>query len=83
MKIYYYKIMTGQTLIGKVNSNSMRYWNTRRNKMHCCTEEKAQFVQYNNKFYRADILYPCPPELESKYAKIDLIIIPKKEYDAI
>lgn len=78
----YYKLINGTTFVGVGTSLDMRMFQLKHRIILACTEEKAQYIQCNDKMYRALWMVPVNND-KVEYEILDVISIDKDEYDIL
>lgn len=83
--MYYYKIVIPYLNIEDVvTSYSLIAYNPRTKKLYGCGHEsKAQYVLYDDSFYRVRWMEEEPAELAGTLPEAELYAISKEEYDKI
>lgn len=80
--MYYYELLNEKnTLLGYITSLQLRCYKPKRKRMICCDETKAQYIQFNNQFYRVDWLHSEDPSMVGKFPSINMRLIPKEEFE--
>ena len=78
----YYKLISGTNFVGIATQNNFREFQHRHSIILACDEERAQYVQCGDLFYRADWMVPVTTDTVS-YETVELVRIEKDEYDIL
>lgn len=80
--MYFYELTnTTNEILGYITSYELRCYRPKRKRMICCDESKAQYVQFNDQFYRVDWLQPEDPSMIGKYPSINMRLISLDEFE--
>ena len=81
--MFYYKVSTEENeIIGIATSADLRYA-SKKGKMLCCLEDKAQYVRVKDSVYRIGWLNKERLELRGKYPLALMMLISKEEYNKL
>ena len=78
----YYKLISGTNFVGIATQHNFREFQHRHSIILACDEERAQYVQCGDLFYRADWMVPVTTDKVS-YETVELVRIEKDEYDIL
>lgn len=78
----YYKLISGTNFVGVATQHNFREFQHRHSIILACDEERAQYVQCGDVFYRADWMVPVTTDKVS-YETVELVRIEKEEYDIL
>lgn len=78
----YYKLISGTNFVGIATQHNFREFQHRHSIILACDEERAQYVQCGDVFYRADWMVPVTTDKVS-YETVELVRIEKEEYDIL
>lgn len=78
----YYKLISGTNFVGIATQHNFREFQHRHSIILACDEERAQYVQCGDLFYRADWMVPVTTDAVS-YETVELVRIEKDEYDIL
>lgn len=79
--MFYYKVSTvNNEIIDVATSADLRYA-SKKGKMLCCLEDKAQYIRIKDSIYRIGWLNKERPELKDKYPLALMMPISKEEYE--
>ena len=77
--INYYKLISDTTFIGVATQHNFRTFQRKHQILLACDETKAQYVECENKFYRANWMIPTTTD-KIAYETVEVINIDEKEY---
>lgn len=75
----YYKLINGINFVGVITQDDFRVFQQKHQVILACNEEKAQYVQYDDGFYRANWMVPVTTDKIS-YETVEVIRIDEQEY---
>ena len=78
----YYKLISGTNFVGIATQHNFREFQHKHSIILACDEERAQYVQCGDLFYRADWMVPVTTDKVS-YETVELVRIEKDEYDIL
>lgn len=78
----YYKLISGKNFVGVITQHNFREYQHKHNILLACDEEKAQYVQLSDIYYRSDWMVPVTTDKIS-YETVEVIKIDKEEYDIL
>jgi hypothetical protein len=81
--IFYYKLIKedDNTELGFINSLNFRYYNEKSKKILCCTEEKAQYVAFNNQYYRVNSFKEASKSFKKEFPDVIVLLASQEEYE--
>lgn len=78
----YYKLISGTNFVGIVTQDNFRKFQHKHGIILACDEERAQYVQCGDLFYRADWMVPATTNKIS-YETVEIIKIDEDEYNIL
>lgn len=78
----YYKLISGTNFIGVATQHDFREFQHKHSIILACAEDRAQYVQCADAFYRSNWMSPVTTD-EISYETVDVIKIDKEEYDIL
>lgn len=78
----YYKLISGENFIGIATQLDFREFQCKHSVLLACAENRAQYVQCADTYYRANWMVPVITD-EIHYETVDVIQIDKDEYDIL
>lgn len=78
----YYKLISGENFIGIASQLDFREFQRKHSVLLACAENRAQYVQCADTYYRANWMVPVITD-EIHYETVDVIQIDKDEYDIL
>ena len=78
----YYKLINGTTFVGVATQSDFRVFQHKHQIILACDEEKAQYVQIGDAFYRANWMVPVTTDKIS-YETVEVIKIDEEEYNIL
>lgn len=78
----YYKLINGKNFVGVVSQLDFRTYQHKHNVLLSCDEDKAQYVQFGDIYYRADWMLPITTD-KIEYKIIKVIQIDEEEYNTL
>ena len=80
--MFFYELVDKKNnIMGYITSYDLRCYRPNRNRMICCDEKNAQYVQFKNDFFRVDWLQAEDPTMIGKYPSINMKLISKEEFE--
>lgn len=78
----YYKLINGEIFVGIASPLDFREYQRKHNILLSCEEERAQYIQISDDFYRADWMVPTTTDA-IPYQSVDVIRIGEEEYNIL
>ena len=78
----YYKLISGTNFIGVATQHDFREFQHKHSIILACAEDRAQYIQCADAFYRSNWMSPVTTD-EISYESVDVIKIDKEEYDIL
>ena len=78
----YYKLINGKDFVGVSTDESFLTFQKKHNILLACGVDKAQYIQYYDKFYRDNWMLP-PTTTFIPYTTVSVIEIDEEEYNAL
>lgn len=75
----YYKLIDGTNFVGIATQHNFREYQHKHGIILACNEERAQYIQCNENFYRADWMVPVTTD-KIIFETVDIISIDEDEY---
>ena len=78
----YYKLISGTSFIGVATQHDFREFQHKHSIILACAEDRAQYIQCADAFYRSSWMSPVTTD-EISYETVEVIKIDKEEYDIL
>ena len=79
----YYKLIDAQTIIGVASIDDFRRYQKKHHIVIYSDIDKAQLVQYHDKYYRDNWLKPLDADCDVEYQTVSIVRIEQDEYESL